>query len=67
MTQEKRLTLASLDERVRALENIANDIGKIKSLIKWWAPIGITAMITSGFADGKLGAFLHALITNMPQ
>lgn len=58
----KRHTLASLDERVTALENIADDLSKIKGLIKVWAPIGVTAMVTSGLADGKFGAFLHALL-----
>ena len=57
------VTLRSLDMRLTAVENIAGDITKIKKLVQVWAPVGVTVMITSGLADGRLGAFLRALLT----
>jgi hypothetical protein len=66
---EKRLTLSSLDKRVEALEGAVKDIHeisvtskKVLGLIKVWAPIIATAAVTSGLVNGKVGAFLAALI-----
>jgi len=64
MTKEtERLTLASLNRRVEALENIAGDLTKIKNLVKVYAPLIIVAAVSSGIVDGKWGAFLNALFT----
>lgn len=63
MTEKKRVTLSTLDERVSALEALAGDVHKIKNMVKVYAPLVIVALVSSGIIDGKLGAFLNALVT----
>lgn len=62
MTTQKH-TVLSLHTRVAALEALANDVTKIKNMVKVYAPLVIVALVSSGIVDGKWGAFLNALFT----
>lgn len=58
-------TLANLDARVTALEHIATDIGKIKSLIKWIGPGIIGALLTNGKIGESGASFLTTIFTHL--
>lgn len=58
------------EKRIEKLETIASDLEEIKTSIetvaKWVKsviPLVITALVTSGLVNGKLGLFLNALVT----
>lgn len=54
----ERHTVKSLHERLAKMESIADDICKIKTLIKWIGPSIIAALVANGIIDEKWG---HAL------
>lgn len=63
-----------VDRRLKALEDVYPDLHDIKETIdkllkyiKVSAPTIVAAAISAGIVNGKLGAFLSALIYGMPK
>lgn len=62
--------LSSLEQRMHSVESISSDISeildtinKIGKRIKYWLPMVGAAAVSAGLVDGKLGAFIKALLT----
>jgi len=55
-------TVASLHERVRKLEELANDVTKIKNLIKGYAPVVLAVLVANQWIGDKFAALMTAII-----
>lgn len=60
------------DQRLKVVENIGTDVtailnnmNKLGKQLRIWAPAIVGAAISAGVVNGKLGAFLHALLNGI--
>lgn len=58
----ERHTAASLHERVSKLEDLANDVTKIKNLIKCYAPVVLAVLVANQWIGEKFAALMTAII-----
>lgn len=61
--------VAEIKGRLDKVESIGDDVSailsgldKVTRQLKFWAPAIISAAVSAGIVNGKLGAFLHALL-----
>jgi len=68
--QKARDDIEIHEARIKSLETVFSDISdiniavkKIWRFVKWGTPIIVSAAVSAGIVNGKLGAFLHALFS----
>ena len=54
--------LVTVENSHAQIADIAAAVDKVAKLIRVWGPTMIGAAISAGIVNGKLGAFLHALL-----
>lgn len=67
MVQDHETRLTTVENSHAQIADIAAAVDKVAKLIKLWGPTLIGAAISAGIVNGKLGAFLHALLNGVPN
>lgn len=62
MSDGQKHTIASLHTRVSKLEDLANDVTKIKNLIKGYAPVVLAVLVANQWIGEKFAALMTAII-----
>lgn len=63
MVKDHENRLVTVEANHSQISELVEAVEKIGKLIKLWGPTLIGAAISAGIVNGKLGAFLHAIMT----